>query len=64
MSFSSAVNPMNIGGKVAIVASDAPFLITKPFLQRLGTVLDLEQRQLSTSLESHWIWKNQRLVVV
>ena len=48
MSFRSAVIPMNIGGqlcreKVAIVAGDAPFSISKPFLQRMETVLDLEQ---------------------
>ena len=38
---------MNIGGhvcreKVVIVADDAPFLIFESFLQRVGTVLDLE----------------------
>ena len=33
--------------KVAIVAGDAPFLISKPLLQRMGAVLDLEQRQLT-----------------
>ena len=43
MSFGSAVIPMNIGGqacreKVAIVASGAPFLISKPILQRMGAV--------------------------
>ena len=48
MSFSSAVIPMNVGGqlcreKVAIVAGGGPFSISKPFLQRMGTVLDLEQ---------------------
>ena len=47
----TAVIPMNIGGqvcreKVAIVAS-APFLISKPFLQRMGAVLDLEQGQVT-----------------
>ena len=52
MSFWSAVIPMNIGGqvcreKVAIVAGDAPFLISKPFLQRMGVVLDLEQGQVT-----------------
>ena len=52
LSFFSAVIPMNIGGqvcreKVAIVAGDAPFLISKPFLQRVGAVLDLEQGQLT-----------------
>ena len=44
----SAVIPMNVGGqvcreKVAIVAGDAPFLFSKPFLQRMGSVLHLEQ---------------------
>ena len=44
----SAVVPMNVGGqlcreKVAFVASDAPFLISKPFLQKMGAVMDLEQ---------------------
>ena len=39
--------PVNVGGqvcreKVAIVAGDAPFLVSKPFLQRMGAVLDLE----------------------
>ena len=43
---------MNMGGqvcreKVAIVAGDAPFLISKPFLQRMGAVLDLEQGQVT-----------------
>ena len=33
--------------KVAIVAGDAPILISKPFLQRIGAVLDLEQAQLT-----------------
>ena len=52
MSLWSAVIPMNVGGqvcreKVAIVAGDAPFLISKPFLQRMGTVLDLEQGQVT-----------------
>ena len=50
----SAVLPMNVGGqvcreKVAIVAGDAPFLMSKPFLQRMGTVLDLEQGQVTFS---------------
>ena len=41
MSFWSSVFPMNSGGqvcreKVATVAGDAPFLISKPFLQRVG----------------------------
>ena len=35
--------------KVAIVAGDAPFLISEPFLQRLGAVLDLEQGQVPFS---------------
>ena len=52
MSFWSAVIPLNIGGqvcreKVAIVAGDAPFVISKPFLQRMGAVPDLEQRQVT-----------------
>ena len=52
LSFWSAVIPMNIGGhlcreKVAIVAGDAPFSISKPFLQRVGAVLDLEQGQVT-----------------
>ena len=43
---------MSVGGqvcreKVAIVAGDAPFLISKPFLQRMGAVLDLEQGQVT-----------------
>ena len=33
--------------KVAIVAGDAPFLVSKPFLQRMGSVLDLEQGQVT-----------------
>ena len=33
--------------KVAIVASDAPFVVSKPFLQRMGAVLDLEQGQVT-----------------
>ena len=50
MSLWSAVISMNVGGqvcreKVAIVAGDAPFLISMPFLQRMGAVLDLEQGQ-------------------
>ena len=41
MSLWSAIVPMNVGGqvcreKVAIVADDAPFLISDPFLQRMG----------------------------
>ena len=52
MSFWSAVIPMNIGRqvcreKVAIVAVDAPFLISKPYLQRMGALLDLEQGQVT-----------------
>ena len=52
MSFWSAVIPMNIGGqvcreKVAIVAGDAPFLTSKPFLQRMGALLDLERGQVT-----------------
>ena len=52
MSLWSAVIPMSVGGqvcrdKVAIVASDAPFLISMPFLQRMGAVLDLEQGQVT-----------------
>ena len=52
MSFRSAVVPMNIGRqvcreKVAIVAGDAPFLISKTFLQRMGAVLDLEKGQVT-----------------
>ena len=48
MSLWSAVIPMNFGGqvcreKVGIIAGDAPFLICKPLLQRMGAVLDLEQ---------------------
>ena len=31
---------------MAIVAGDAPFLVSKPFLQRMGAVLDLEQGQV------------------
>ena len=43
---------MNMGGqvcreKVAIVASDAPFLTSTPLLQRMGAVLDLEQGQVT-----------------
>ena len=49
MSLWSAVIPMNVGGqacreKVAIVAGDAP---SKPFLRRMGAVLDLEQGQVT-----------------
>ena len=33
--------------KVAIVAGDAPFWVSKPFLQRVGAVLDLEQGQVT-----------------
>ena len=33
--------------KVAIVAGDAPLLISQPFLQRTGTVLNLEQGQVT-----------------
>ena len=33
--------------KVAIVAGDAPCLISKPFLQCVGAVLDLDQEQLT-----------------
>ena len=52
MSLLSAVIPMSVGGqvcreKVAIVAGDAPFLSSKPFLQRMGAVLDLERGQLT-----------------
>ena len=52
MSLWSAVIPMNVGGqvcreKVAIIAGDAPFLISKPLLQRMGPVLDLEQGQVT-----------------
>ena len=28
--------------KVAVVAGDAPFWVSKPFLQRMGAVLDLD----------------------
>ena len=50
----SAVIPMNVGGqvcreKVAIVAGDAPFLISMPFLQRMRAVLDLEQGHVTFS---------------
>ena len=52
MSHWSAVIPMNIGKhvcreKVAIILCDAPFLISKPFLQRMGTVLDLGKGQVT-----------------
>ena len=52
MSLWSAVIPMSVGGhvrrdKVVIVAGDAPFMISKPFLQRMGAVLDLEQGQVT-----------------
>ena len=48
MSHWSAVIPMNNGKhvcheKVAIIFGDAPFWISKPFLQRMGAVLDLEK---------------------
>ena len=33
--------------KVAIVLGDAPLLISKLFLQRMGKVLDLEKRQVT-----------------
>ena len=47
--------PMNIGKhvcreKVAIVLGDAPCLISKPFLQRMGAVLDLEKGQVTFNL--------------
>ena len=50
MSHWSAV--MNIGEhecreKVAIILGDAPFLISKPFLQRMGAVLDLAKGQVT-----------------
>ena len=52
MSHWSAVIPMNIGKhvcreKVAIILGDAPFLISKPFLQRMGAVLDLAKGQVT-----------------
>ena len=52
MSHWSAVIPMNIGKhvcreKVAIILGDAPFLISKPFLQRMGAVLDLGKGQVT-----------------
>ena len=52
MSLWSAVIPMNVGGqvcreKVAIVAGDAPFLISEPYIQRMGVVLDLEHGQVT-----------------
>ena len=52
MSLLSAVIPMNVGGqvcreKVANAAGDAPFLISEPFLQRTGAVLDLVQGQVT-----------------
>ena len=52
MSHWSAVIPMNIGNhvcreKVAIILGDAPFLMSKPFLQRMGAVLDLEKGQVT-----------------
>ena len=48
----SAVIPMNIGKhvcreKVAIILGDAPFFISKPFLQRMGAVLDLGKGQVT-----------------
>ena len=33
--------------KVAIILGDAPFLISKPFLQRMGAVLDLVKGQVT-----------------
>ena len=50
--------------KVATVAGDPPFLISKPFLQRMGAVLDLEQGQVTFNKMEVWIWRNQRLVTV
>ena len=52
MSHWSAVIPMNIGKhvcreKMAIILGEAPFLISKPFLQRMGAVLDLEKGQVT-----------------
>ena len=51
MSHWSAVIPMNIGStcreKVAIILCDAPFLISKPFLQRVGAVLDMGKGQVT-----------------
>ena len=54
MSHWSAVIPMHIGKhvcreKVAILLGGAPFLISKPFLQRMGAVLDLVKGQVSFS---------------
>ena len=48
----SAVIPMNIGEhvcreKVAIILGDAPSLVSEPFLQRMGAVLDLEKGQVT-----------------
>ena len=51
--------------KVAIVAGDAAFLISKPFLQRMGAVLDLEQRQVTFNKFGVTLnWKNLRLVTM
>ena len=52
MSHWSAVIPMNFGKhvcreKVAILLGDAPFLISKPFLQRMGAVPDLVKGQVT-----------------
>ena len=52
MSHWSAVIPMNVRKhvcreKVAIILGDAPFLISKPFLQRMGAVLDLGKGQVT-----------------
>ena len=52
MSHWSAVIPMNIGKhvcreKVATILGDAPFLISKPLLQRMGAVLDLGKGQMT-----------------
>ena len=47
-----AVIPKNIGKhvcreKLAIILVDAPCVISKPFLQRMGAVLDLEKGQVT-----------------
>ena len=63
MSFWSPVIPMNIGGqvrreKVAIVAGDAPFLVSKPFLQHMGFSWIWREDK------SRWTWESQRLIAL
>ena len=40
--------------KVAIILGDAPFLVSKPFLQRMGAVLDLGKGQVTFNKLGHY----------